>query len=284
MNPFLSPEVFGKLAQTNKCERKSPARKSEGTGASVTATKNQLLRLLPPTELKRLLSISEKVSLRSGQVLHHWRLPMTHAYFLESGLVSVSAKVDTNRFVEVWFIGPEGLVGAPLMLTEDIEPPHRRVVQVDGTAWRMPVAEFKTLLLDELPTLHKALLRYLYVVLLQTSQSGACNSIHSIQQRTSRWLLLVRNALGTDVVPLTHEVLSRVLGVRRASVTECLDLLQREGCTKSTRGGVIIDNVQALRERSCGCLKIIEHQYRQQMKERRAERLSEIVNGNLRTH
>ena len=46
----------------------------------------------------------------------------------------------------------------------------------------------------------------------------------------------------------------------------------------------LLDGVQALRERSCGCLKIIEHQYRQQMKERRAERLSEIVNGNLRTH
>lgn len=208
---------------------------------------------------------------------------MTHVYFLESGLVSVAAKVDTNRFVEVWFIGSEGMVGAPLMLTEDIEPPHRRVVQVDGAAWRVSVADFKTLQPDELPGLHKALLRYLYVVLLQTSQAGACNSIHSIQQRTSRWLLLVRNALGSDVVPLTHEVLSRALGVRRASVTECLDVLQKEGCTKSTRGGVIINDVQALRERSCGCYKIIEHQYRQHMRERRAEHLVDVADRNFRS-
>jgi hypothetical protein len=60
-------------------------------------------------------------------------------------------------------------------------------------------------------------------------------------------------------------------------------VLQKEGCTKSSRGGVVIDNVHALRERSCGCYKIIEHQYRQHMKERRAEHLAEVLDRNLRS-
>jgi len=72
----------------------------------------------------------------------------------------------------------------------------------------------------------------------------------------------VRNALGSDVVPLTHELLSRILGVRRASITECLDSLQKAGCTKAARGGIIISNVRALQARSCGCYRIIENQYR----------------------
>lgn len=244
-------------------------------------TNNQLLRFLPPGELKRLLSISEKVQLHAGQVLHHWRLPMSHVYFLEHGLVSVSAKVASDRFVEVWFVGAEGLVGAPLMLTDDQLPPYRRVVQVDGSAWRVSIPDFKRLLANELPVLRKVLMRYLYVVLLQTSQSGACNSIHSIEQRTARWLLLVRNALGSDVVPLTHEVLSRVLGVRRASVTECLDRLQKAGCTKAARGGIVISNARALQTKSCGCFRIIENQYRTNVSSEMRE-FSEIsANGGI---
>lgn len=236
---------------------------------AVKQINNQILRLLSPSELDRVISFAERVSLRPRQVLQHWRLPMEHVYFVESGLVSVSAKIASERFVEVWFIGLEGVVGAPLVLTDDIEPPHRRVVQVEGEAWRISVRDFK-LLLDELPTLRDAVMRYLYVVLLQTSQTGACNSLHSIRQRISRWLLLVRNALGSDVVPLTHEVLGRVLGVRRASVTECLDALQREGCIASVRGEIQIDDVKVLQSHACDCYRIIERQYRRHMNPSRA--------------
>jgi len=139
----------------------------------VIGTNNQLLRLVPSSELKRLLSISEQVQLAAGQVLNQWRLPMNHLYFMESGLVSVSAKVATDRFVEVWFVGSEGVVGAPLVLAEDETPPYRRIVQVDGSAWRVAIPDFKRILQNELPILRKTLMRYLYVVLLQTSQCGA---------------------------------------------------------------------------------------------------------------
>jgi CRP-like cAMP-binding protein len=228
-------------------------------------TTNKLLQFVPEKERRRLLSISDEIDLQPRQVLHHWRLPMDKVYFIESGLVSVSAKVDEDRFVEVWLIGSEGLVGAPLVLAEeDQEPPHRRVVQVRGRARRIDAKAFcKTM--RELPVLRSVVLHYINLVLLQTSQSGACNARHPVKQRLARWLLVARAALESDVVPLTHEVLSNLLGVRRASVTECLEVLETEGVIRNARGVVSIDDPNNLQRLSCNCFRLIDREYRRQM-------------------
>jgi len=190
---------------------------------------------------------------------------MEHVYFVEHGLVSVSARVEQDRFIEAWLIGSEGMIGAPLVLTEiDQSPPHRRVVQVGGTAIRLSAPEFLSMM-PTLPSLRKALLRYVDVVLLQTSQSGVCNAVHSLKQRLARWLLVASNALDDEKLPLTHEVLGHLLGVRRASVTECLDALEKDGLIHSSRGLVNIINSQALRQVSCTCYDTIAREYRRQL-------------------
>jgi CRP-like cAMP-binding protein len=230
-----------------------------------TPTRNRLLRLIPENELSALLSRSDEVQIQPRQVLHHWRLPMEYVYFIEQGLVSVSARIDEHQFIEAWLIGSEGMIGAPLVLTEDDQtPPHRRVVQVGGTALRISAREFLTAL-PELPTLRKVLLRYIDVVLLQTSQSGVCNAAHSLKQRLARWLLVARNALQNDTLPLTHDVLSQLLGVRRASVTNCLEALEREALIRNSRGLVTVANAQRLQRASCNCFGLIEREYRRQL-------------------
>ena len=227
-----------------------------------SSTRNGLLQLIPRNELASLLSISEEVPIQPRQILHHWRLPMDHVYFIEQGLVSVSARIGENRFVEAWLIGSEGMIGAPLLLTEeDQTPPHRRVVQVGGTAKRISAHEFLAVL-PELPGLRKVLLQYLDVVLLQTSQSGVCNSAHPLKQRLARWLLVARNALESDRLPLTHDVLSQLLGVRRASVTECLEELEAAGSVHSSRGLVTIADAMQLQQTSCSCFGLIERENR----------------------
>jgi len=45
-------------------------------------TRNGLLCELPEDELALLLRTAEIVPIRSRQVLHHWRLPMEHVYFI----------------------------------------------------------------------------------------------------------------------------------------------------------------------------------------------------------
>ncbi len=227
--------------------------------------RNRLLKLLPEGELRRVLSICETVEIRPRQVLHHWRLPMQHVYFVQSGLVSVAAKIGEADFVEVWLVGSEGMVGAPIMVPDDDEPPHRRVVHVGGSALKASASEFRALLQD-VPGLRTVLRHYAQVVLLQTSQSGACNAHHSLRQRLCRWLLLARNALGTDELPLTHEVLARLLGVRRAGVTECLDVFRKEELLKLQRGAILVPDVRRLETACCDCYRLIMREYQRHLR------------------
>src|SRR5512140_3572050 len=112
--------------QTTGPRALDPAKPSAGS------TRNQLLRLLSQKQLSVLMSKAERVELKPRQVIHHWRLPLEHVYFIETGLISISAKVDEGRFVEVWLIGSEGMVGARYVLVADGPTPrHRRVVRED---------------------------------------------------------------------------------------------------------------------------------------------------------
>jgi CRP-like cAMP-binding protein len=226
--------------------------------------RNNLLRLIPDEELLRVLDVGEQVRLAPRQVLHHFMLPMEHVYFVESGLVSVAARVGREKFVEVWLIGSEGLVGAPVVLAAGAAPLHRRTVQVAGEALRIKTSAFCGLL-ESLPQLRSVVEKYLAVVLAQTSQSGACNSYHSLRQRLARWLLIAQSATGEEKIPLTHGVLAELLGVRRASVTECLEVLQKDGTITTRRGSVKIEDTSELSKLSCDCFRLIEREYRRHL-------------------
>jgi CRP-like cAMP-binding protein len=221
---------------------------------------NQLLQLLPAPELTRVLGHAERVPLRAGQVLHHFRMPMEYVYFVENGLISVSARVERERFVQVWLIGSEGLVGAPAVLAGGATPLHRRTVQVGGEAFRIRTAEFCEAA-SRLPGLRTVVNRYLLMVLTQTSQAGACNAFHSLGQRLARWLLVARDALRSGDLPLTHSILAELLGVRRASVSDCLADMQREGIVTTRRGHIRIEAPAELSAKSCDCYGLIELEY-----------------------
>ncbi len=226
--------------------------------------RNRLLRLLPPDDLQKLMSILEPVEIKPRQVLHHWRMPMQHVYFIDQGLVSVAGRISRDKFVEVWLIGSEGFVGLPIVLGDDDDPPHRRVVQVGGSAWRATSRDFREAL-HEIRSLPVLLNRYGQVVLLQTSQSGACNAHHALRQRLSRWLLLARDALASDEVALTHDLLARLMGVRRASVSECLAAFEREGVLRQRRGVIQIVDAAKLERMCCDCFRIIMREYHRHM-------------------
>jgi CRP-like cAMP-binding protein len=137
-------------------------------------TRNRLLGRLPENEMVRLTPLFERIEIKPQQILHHWNVPMDHVYFVESGLVSVMAKTSDREWGEVWLIGSDGMTGIPIVLG-DIHPPHRRVVQMGGSALHISTQAFRHLLEVSEP-LRGILLNYIQVVLLQTSQSGACSA------------------------------------------------------------------------------------------------------------
>jgi CRP-like cAMP-binding protein len=221
---------------------------------------NRLLTLLPAEELARLMPLFQRVEIAQRQVLHHWNLPMEYVYFIENGLISVVAKINDQEWMEVWLIGSDGMTGIPVLLG-DTHPPHRRVVQIAGSALRVSTTTFRSLLQMSEP-LQKILRKYLQIVLLQTSQSGACNAQHSVEQRLARWLLLACDAMGSRRLPVPQQMLGRLIGVRRATISDCLRDIEGRNAIRTTRCLIEIVDAEALEALSCDCYHIIKRERR----------------------
>ncbi len=220
---------------------------------------NKLLRAMPAADLERLLPLLEAVELKSGRILHHAHVPISHFYFIDSGLVSIEAEAEHHKWTEVWQVGNEGCLGLPLVVGRE-SPTYRRVALVAGRALRLQHREFQAKI-SEIASLRRALLQYLFVVLLQTSRLNACNLRHSVSQRVARWLLLACYRYGSPYLPITQSVLARVLGIRRASVSTCLGEFQRLGCISKERGTIVVTNPAQLERIACACYGLIRREF-----------------------
>jgi CRP-like cAMP-binding protein len=109
--------------------------------------------------------------------------------------------------------------------------------------------------------LRRLLRRYNKAFLTQVSQSVACNGLHPIQQRCCRWLLITLDRMDSDVVPLTHEFLGIMLGVRRSSVTEVLGPLSEKGLINNSRGTITILDRAGLEKLSCECYRKVKNEF-----------------------
>jgi len=184
---------------------------------SEVAYQNLLLRALPRKDLEYLCPQLEFVALKHKQVLQHARLPIKHFYFIERGLVSVVAKTGAGKAVEVWSIGRDGVVGLARLVGQKT-PLNKYVVEVDGAAFRIGIEALERSLLD-LGLLRRLLFRHLMSVLLQTAQLSGCNLCHPLPQRLARWLLTAMDRSGCNHFAITQDVLARLLGVRRATIS-----------------------------------------------------------------
>jgi CRP-like cAMP-binding protein len=223
------------------------------------STESRLVSMLQHRLGERLSSCLDRVLLPRGRVLHHANTPIQHVYFVETGLVSVMANTGSGSAIEVWLIGPEGMAGVPVIFGEAASA-HRRIVHVDGQALRMKTADFRRLM-DDAPEFRSVMLSYAYLVLFQTSQTGACNATHPLEQRLARWLLLAEHRCGGGELPITQQVLSRMLGVRRATVTQCIASLEKKGALQKSRGSLSVTDREVLASCSCHCYRAIQSKY-----------------------
>jgi CRP-like cAMP-binding protein len=198
------------------------------------------------------------VPLIPRRVLQHARMPVQHLYFIEEGLVSVLANADEQQGVEVWLIGREGVVGSPAVLGVGASP-LKHLVQVGGSALRIGVADLGQAISD-MPRLRTLLLNYLHVALLESLQSAACNLRHTFPQRLARWLLTAQDRNDRPDLPVTQALLARILGVRRATVSEAITSLEREGVLERVRGEVRICDRDRLEQLSCRCYRVIRQE------------------------
>lgn len=221
--------------------------------------RNQLLQAMAPDDLSRIAGFLTRIPLRPRQLLQVSRTPMERVLFIESGLVSVNAAAGRGKMVEAWLTGCEGMTGLPVLL-QDEEPALQRLVQVGGEAWEIGRTELVALM-EACPGIRSILMRYVKYVLYSAVQTGICNANHMIEQRLARWLLMARDGLADDKLPVTHRTLGRILGVRRASVTHSLGTLESSGAISVTRGAVLVVEAEQLQQRSCECARYLKREY-----------------------
>jgi CRP-like cAMP-binding protein len=222
---------------------------------------NRLLGALPEADFERLKG---QFRIRNGEqkyVLADAGDPLNEVYFPVDAVVSVLTRMDDGASVELATVGNEGLVGVAVAWGADsMNPREFATVQVPGTIVSMDREAFREEVQRQ-GALASLVERYTQAFFTQVSQQVACNGLHSVEQRCARWLLLTQDRAGMDEFPMTHEFLSQMLGVRRATVTVTAGILQKAGFVQFRRGRVAIVDRQGLENATCECYAVTREVY-----------------------
>ena len=231
-----------KLAIVQPGERTSPAGKP---------VRNKLLLAIPDEEFRKIRSRLQFIELPHHFILHQPHQTVRFAHFPNAGLISLVVELKDGRTVEAGLLGNEGASGMPAVLGLS-RSPLREVVQIEGDAFRVRVNALRELL-PSTPVLQATLNRYAAGLAMQVAQTAACNRLHKIEERLSRWLLIAQDRVDSGIVPITHDFLATMLGTDRPSVSVAAGVLQREGIIEYTRGSVRILNRKKLESFACEC-------------------------------
>ncbi len=217
--------------------------------------RNRLLAALPREALERLALCLEPVSLNLREMLLQPGDPMASVYFPLSGILCLVSPVTGGRALETGLVGREGM--APVLgFLGVVRAPQQILVQADGQALRIPTAELRQQAEGPGP-LHALLERYTALALLHTGQNAVCNSLHPVEQRLARWLLLAFDRIEGRTLPVSQRFLSLLLGVRPASVTSASVKLQRAGLIGHEYGQVKLLDRAGLETAACECYALM---------------------------
>lgn len=241
----------GLLPSTGRVMLDSPPRSKSG---------NRLLSRLQPEDFRRLEPYLEAVELPLRQRLELRNQRIDHIYFIESGIASVVANGVGDHSVEVGFIGREGVTGLAVVMGAE-RTPHETFMQLAGRGQRLPASELRRAV-EESPTLRREFLHYGYAFFVQTAHTAMINVRAKLDERLARWLLMAHDRVDGDELPLTHEFIAIMLGVRRPGVTVALNRLEKDGFIRNSRGVIIIVDRQGLEKSSNGAYGARETEFK----------------------
>src|SRR5688572_11290504 len=213
---------------------------------------NHLLAALPADDYARLAPTLRNTALKLKRFLHKPGEPIDQVYFPGGGFISVVTVLKDGGMVEVATIGREGMLGMSAALNRDPSPAATLVQAETDTCYTMSAEAFRKEM-DRHGAFYDLLTRYGQALVGFIMQSTACNAVHSVEQRLSRWLLMAHDRVGKDEFPLTQEFAAMMLGTSRPTVTVVAGTLQKAGLITYHRGRVTILDRENLEAASCEC-------------------------------
>jgi CRP-like cAMP-binding protein len=219
---------------------------------------NRLLASLPERDLDRLGPQLEILTLFARETVHESAEEINYVYFPLDCIVVLISSVDTKATVEVGLIGNEGMVGAPILMGAK-QSTSQALILVEGKALRLPAAVLRKEA-KRSNRMREVILTYANALLAQSAQLAACHRYHTPKERLARLLLMIQDRLTTPELRVTQDLLARLLGTRRATVTRAANQLEDDGLIRSVRGRIRFLDRKGIERASCGCYTILTAQ------------------------
>lgn len=218
---------------------------------------NNLLSFLKPSDLELLRPHLRAFHTESNTILYDPGQSVQTVYFpCYRTLVSFLVSTEDGGAVESLLVGREGAVGG--IVSQGSLPAFSKIaIQSGGDLLSLPVG-----VLDECKTHSRAIdslfARYADCLMAQLFQSAACNAVHSIEQRTAKWIGAAIERSGSHEVPLTQERLAGMLGVGRSYISRVIGTFKEDGTLAVRRGHLVVRDEARLRSRACGCHEVVK--------------------------
>lgn len=226
--------------------------------ASSRRVNNHILAALSPDEFEGLSRHFEYVNLPRRRAVVEPDELIRDVYFPCGALVSLISLLSDGSTAEVNVVGREGMVGLPAILGVG-RTPMRAVVLVPGAAVKVR-ADVLRAAFGRGGALQSHVLRYTYAALFAASQAAVCNGHHPVDSRLARWLLACSDGAESNDLPVTHELIASLLGVRRAGITCAAMTLREDDLISYSRGHVTVIDREGLEAAACECYRAVRGQ------------------------
>ena len=233
------------------------SRSNDGSMERVRVPDNYLLELLSADVRASLGPVP--VQLHARQVLHDPGMPVLHAYFPVSAVISIISTMTSGSSAEVALIGREGMLGLAGVFGTS-ESPTTAVVQIPGMALKMTIAELRTARL-QIPSVRTMLDRYTEARLIQTAQMAACNGLHSVEARLARWLLAIDDRIDGDHFRLPQELMAQMLGIQRPTVSVAMQRFQHAKAIAYEGQSIVVADRSKLERMACECYTVLRREF-----------------------
>jgi CRP-like cAMP-binding protein len=221
---------------------------------------NRLLASLDPAGADRLRSMLTIVSLEAEQVLYHPGQRINDIYFPETCVISMLSVMRNGDAIESATVGREGASWISASFQSPIMP-CQTTVAITGDAYRLS-ADAVEREIRQNGNFHNALSHYSHALLIQVLRATACNGLHSMEQRCSRWILGTLDRVDLDRFAITQEFLARLLGVQRTGVNHVIGRVLFDGMLiKGERGQIRLGDRKKLEQVSCECYNVMKEQF-----------------------
>jgi len=217
----------------------------------VQPNRNRLLASLRDEELSALLRHFREVPITQGELLEERGQRVDAVYFPQSGMISLIVEMPEDEAVEVGMVGSEGAVGITAGLGSRVAS-ITSLVQVSGTSYKMSASRFRSLAAQS-PHIQDLIIRYNEMQFGQVQQTAACNGLHDVGSRLSRWLLQTSDRTNSDTIPFTREFLAKMLGVRRGTISAVASSFESAGLIETHRGAIKLLDRDGLKKEACYC-------------------------------